>query len=176
MSAWSDRGVTLIELLITLLLFAVLMTATAYSINPIFLAWSNQQDRMGLQRSVQDGIDKGIRHVRKANALQNDVNHAIRFTVRESGVQNSYILYLYNSANTWPPAYNQTRYELREATLVGGIGGTFTYGSGTLFVRGVSPPPTSDLAVSGSVATLDLTLNQNVETFHLIERAKRRNF
>ena len=42
-------------------------------------------------------------------------------------------------------------------------------------MRDVKPPTTSDLSVSGSVATLDLTLLRADETFRLIERIKRRN-
>ncbi len=165
----------MIELMISLVLFGVLMTAVAMSMNPILLAWSSHQDRMELQRQVQDGLEKGLRDLRLANATQDDANHAIRYTVRESGVNNSYIFYLYNSNNTWPPAYDQTSYQLRKATLTGGIGGTFTYGSGDLLMRDVKPPTTSDLSVSGSVATLDLTLLRADETFRLLERVKRRN-
>ena len=166
----------MIELVIALLLFAVLMTAAAFAMNPILLAWSSQQDRMELQRGVQQGLEKAIRDLRLAKALQSDANHAIRYTVRESGTDNSYILYLYNASDaSWPPAYNQTSYQLRKVSLSGGIGGTFTYGDGDLLMRDIQPPTTSDLSVSGKVATLDLTLVRGDETFRLLERVKERN-
>ncbi len=171
-----DAGVTLVELLITVLLFAVLMTATAFSINPILLAWASQQDRMELQRQSRHGMERAIRDLRLATALQNDANDAIRYTVRESGVNNSYILYLYNAAESWPPAFTQSTYQLRKASLSGGINGTFTYGNGDLLMRDIRPPTTSDLSVSGSVATIDLTLvRKSDETFRLVERIRRRN-
>ncbi len=169
------EGITLIELVIALLLFSVLMTAGAMSLNPILLGWSSHQDRMELEGQAQMGMEKAVRQLRLANVLQNDANHAIRFTVRESGVQNSYILYLYNASDTWPPAYNQTTYQLLQASLTGGINGTFTYGGGTLLMRDVRPPATSDLSVSGSVAALDLTLIRSNETFRLLERVKKRS-
>lgn len=169
------RGVTLVELIITLLLFAGLMTAVAFSTNPILLAWSSQQDRMELERQAQHGMEQAIWQLRLATVLQNDANHAIRFTVRESGTNNSYILYLYSASDIWPPAYNQSTYQLRQASLSGGINGTFTYGAGTLLMRDVKPPTTSDLSVSSSVGTLDVTLARFDETFRLIERVKRRN-
>ncbi len=171
----TGQGITLIELVITILLFAVLMTAAAMSLNPILLAWSSHQDRMELQGQVQHGLEKAIRDIRGAIALQNDANDAIRYTLRESGVSNSYILYLYHAGDTWPPAYNQTSYQLRKASLTGGIAGTFTYGSGDLLMRDIQPPTASDLSVSGTMATLDLTLIRLDETFRLIERVKRRN-
>ena len=163
------------ELLIALLLFAVLFTAAAYSINPILLVWSSQQDRMELQRQNQHGLERAIRDLRGATAFQNDLNHAIRYTLRESGVSNSYILYLYNAGDSWPPAFSQTRYQLRKTNLTGGIGGTFTYGNGTLLLRDVKPPAASDLSVSGSVATLDVTLFKADEIFRIIQRVKGRN-
>lgn len=165
---------TLVELLIALLLFAVLMTAAAYSLNPILLAWASHQDRMELQRQVQHGLEKSVRELRTATVLQNDANDAIRYTLREGGVSNSYILYLYHSSDSWPPAFSQTRYQLRRTSLNGGIAGTFTYGIGDLLLRDVQPPPTSDLSVAGSVATLDVTLLMADETFRLISRVKRR--
>lgn len=166
---------TLLELLISLLLFSALMAATAYALNPVLLAWSSQQDRMELQRQLQHGVERAVRDLRQAVALQNDPSDAIRYTLRESGVNNSYILYLYNAAETWPPAYGEATYQLRKASLTGGISGTFTYGAGTLLLRDVTPPSTSELSVSGSVATLDLTLARADETFRILERVKRRN-
>ncbi len=157
------------------MLVGVLMTAAAYAMNPILLAWSSQQDRMELQRGLQHGLEKALRDLRPATALQTDADDAVRYTLWESGVSNSYILYLYHSSDSWPPAYNQTGYQLRKASLTGGIGGTFTYGAGDLLVRDIKPPPDSDLSVSGSVAVVDLTLVRADETFRLLERVKRRN-
>jgi len=170
-----SRGVTLVELIIAFLLFSVLMTAVAFSVNPILLALASQQDRLELQRQLQHGLERAIQDLRLANAFQSDASDAIRFTVRESGTDNSYILYLYNASDTWPPTYSQIRYQLRKAPLSGGIGGTFTYGSGGLLMRDVKPPPASDLSVSGSVATLELTLVRGDEAFRVLERVKRRN-
>lgn len=169
------RGVTLVELLIALVLFGALMSAAALSFQPVLLAWSSQHDRMELQRQAVHGLERAVRDLRQATSLQNDSNDAIRFTLRESGVSNSYVLYLYNAADTWPPAFNQSTYQLRKASLTGGIGGSFTYGDGTLLMRDVQPPTTSDLSVSGSLATLDLTVARFDETFRLVDRVKRRN-
>ncbi|MBI1953909.1 MAG: prepilin-type N-terminal cleavage/methylation domain-containing protein [Candidatus Omnitrophica bacterium] len=176
MAGRGDLGLTLIELLIALLLAGVLMTAAAMSLNPILLAWSSQMDRIELNRQLQHGLERAVRDLRGATNLANDTNDAIRYTLRESGVSNSYILYLYHADDTWPPAFNQTAYQLRKASLTGGINGTFTYGGGDLLMRDVQPPAASDLSVSGSLATLDLTLVRKTdETFRLVEKVKRRN-
>lgn len=169
-------GVTLTEVVIALLLFGVLMTACAAAFNPVLAAWASQLDRLELYRQLQHGMARAVRDLRGATALQDDSNGAVRYTLRESGVDNSYILYLYSANDSWPPAFDQSTYQLRRASLSGGINGTFTYGAGDLLMRDVQPPATSDLSVSGSVATLDLTLvRKEDETFRMLQRVKRRN-
>ena len=165
----------MIELIIALLLFGVLMTSAAMAMQPVLLAFSSQQDRWELTRTSQQGLEQAVRQLRLATSFANDANDAIRFAVRESGSSNSYILYLYHGSDSWPPSYNQSVYQLRQASLSGGINGTFTYGDGTLLMRQIKPPTDSDLSVSGSVATLDLTLTRGDETYRLVERVKRRN-
>jgi prepilin-type N-terminal cleavage/methylation domain-containing protein len=169
----SPKGVTLIEVITVLALLGVLMTAWAYSFNPILMALSSQQDRMGLNM-LQSGLEKAASDLRSAVALQNDPNKAIRYTLRESGVVRSYILYLYHPSDSWPPNFTQSTYQLRKASLTGGISGTFSYGSGDLILRDVVPPPLSDLSAAGSVATMDVTLKKGDETFRLLCKVKRR--
>jgi len=169
----SPKGVTLIEVITVLALLGVLMTAWAYSFNPMLMALSSQQDRMGLNM-LQPGLEKVASDLRSAVALQNDPNKAIRYTLRESGVERSYILYLYHPNDSWPPNFTQSAYQLRKASLTGGISGTFSYGSGDLILRDVAPPPLSDLSAAGSVATMDVTLKKGDETFRLLSKVKRR--
>ncbi|MBI3332822.1 MAG: type II secretion system protein [Candidatus Omnitrophica bacterium] len=168
---------SLVELIIAMLLFSVLITAGAMSFHPILRAWPSQQDRMGMGRQVQHGMEGAIRQLRPATALQNDANGGIRLTVRENGNLNSYILYLYHPSDPWGLPFTQADgYQLRQAGLTGGINGSFTYGEGTLLMQYLKAPPDSNLSSSGSVATLDLTLSRGDDTLRLIERVKRRNF
>ena len=170
----SDKGLTLLEMIIAISLSTLLMGTSLLLLRPILLAWAHHQDRLELQQQVQHGMEKTIRQIRLAGDAQGG-SGAIRFTISALSGTQSYILYLYHPSDSWPPSYSQASYQLRQAPLVGGINGTFTYGAGALLMREVVPPPASTLSLSGKVALLNLSLKRGDETFRLIERAKRRN-
>lgn len=181
------QGLSLVELIMATFFFGVLTTAIALSMNPYLLAWSSQQDRLELQHQLRHGLDVGLVSLRSAAKTLGDPADAIRFTRWELtplpglgsiGTETGYILYLYHPSDVWPPTYTQPAYQLRLARLTAGmtgaINGTFSYGSGTLLMRDLKPPPATDLSVLGKVAILDLTGLRGDEQFRLIEKVKRR--
>ena len=124
-----------------------------------------------------------MRDLRKAKAIQSS-NDEIRFTIKDAfdpddpdsnDDDNNYIFYLYNASDSYPPIFNQSSYQLKKAELSGGIGGTFTYGSGRIILTEVLPPPTSDLSLSGNIATIDLSITRRDETIRLRSQVKPRN-
>lgn len=144
------------------------------SFTAIFKSWGGRLTTLDIQEDLRQGMERMLQDLYLAQAIASS-NDALRYTVRESGVNNHYIFYLYHPSDTWPPLYNQTVYQLKKTTLSGGINGTFTYGSGLLYVKEVKPPPTSDLSLSGTVATIDLTVSKSDETFHLLQKIRPRN-
>ena len=170
----TKQGLTLLELLMVLVMLSVLMGAATLGFITVLKTWGNQDISLEIQEDVRQGVERMLRDLRPARAISVS-DDAIRYTVRESGTNNHYIFYLYHPADSWIPAYNQSVYELRKATLSGGINGTFTYGSGTLYAKKVKPPPTSDMSSSGNVITIDLTVSRYDETFHLLEKIRPRN-
>ncbi len=170
-----DKGFSLVELILAASLFSVLLVTVFGVYRIIFISTTSVQDRMQLQRTAEHGLEKAIRDLRTAVALQNDPNNAIRYTLQQGAVQNSFILYLYNAADPFPPPYTQLTYELRQAPVVGAIGGAFVYGGGTLLVRDVQPPPASAVGSAGSLATLDLSVTRGTETYRLVKQVRRRS-
>jgi prepilin-type N-terminal cleavage/methylation domain-containing protein len=167
-------GFTLTELLIVIVMLAVLFSAVWVSFNTVLETWGTQDARLGLEEDLRHGMDKVLYDLRAAKAIS-VADDSIRFTLYESGTNNSYIIYLYHSGDSWVPAYDQDVYELRKTALTGGINGTFTYGDGSLYIKQVKPPTTSDLSVSGNVITLDLTATRYDETVRLLEKLTARN-
>ncbi len=170
-----SRGVSLLELILAVGLFSVLLIALFGVYRIIFISTTSVQDRMQLQRSAEHGLEKAIRDLRTAVALQNDPSNAIRYTLQQGAAQNSFILYLYNAADPFLPPYTQPTYELRQAPVAGAIGGAFVYGAGTLLVRDVQPPPASVIQVAGTLATLDLSVTRGNETYRLVKQVRRRS-
>ena len=157
--------------MVALVLLMGVMTVT---FTTLFKSWGDRLTSLDIQEDLRQGLEKMMRDLRLATAMTSS-NDAIRYTVREGGTTANYIFYLYHPSDSWPPLYNQTAYQLRKATLSGGINGTFTYGSGALYMKEVKPPPVSDLSSLGTVATMDLTVSKYGETFHLLQRIRPRN-
>lgn len=154
------KGLTLIELTITIIMFVILTTVTISVFRVILLSWSSQETRSGIDINIDIEIEKMVRDLREAREIDDDYdddgtpNDEIRFTIEENGLDVHYIYYFYNEDDSYtpPPAFDQDSYELRKATLSGGIGGTFTYGDGQRIMTDIVPPtqgenPQTDLSI-----------------------------
>ena len=173
MGRFMKSGFTLIELMDVIGVFAVLTYTTTIAFTTVMETWGSQDAAIQVREDLRRGTEKMLRDLRLANAIS-VADDSIRYTVRESGSDNSYIFYLYHPDETWVPDYDESVYELRKATLAD-IGGTFTYGDGSLYIRDVVPPTTSDLSVSGSLITMDLTTSKYDETSRVLEKLRPRN-
>jgi len=166
---------TLIELMISVAMFAILSITAVYMFRAILLSWSSQETRTGVNITLDSGIENMVRELREAKNVQSTASYdEIRFTPDNS---NYYIYYLYNTSDSYvpPPAFDQTTYELRKATLTGGISGTFTYGNGQVMLTDVLPPTTSDLSLSGNILTIDISITRGDETIRSRTDVRPRN-
>lgn len=165
------KGLTLIELMIVIVLFVILTAVGGYMLRAVLLSWSSQETRTGVEINIDTGMEWMVRDIREATEVQS-VNDEIRFT--RNGVT-YYVYYLYNASDSYPPAFNQSIYQVKKATLTGAIDGTFTYGSGQLIMTDVFPPPTSDLSEDDNVVTIDISINRKNETVRSRTDVKLRN-
>lgn len=147
--------------MITIVMLVALVGVTAYVFRAILLSWSSQETRAGVDISLDRGIEEMVRDLREAKQVSYVNNDEIRFT-QDQG--NYYIYYFYNENDSYPPSFNQSSYQLKKTALSGGMGGIFTYGSGTIIIIDMLPPPTSDLSLSNNVVTMDLSLTRGNET------------
>lgn len=161
----------MIELVITSALITVLAGVVVYTLRAVLLSWSSQETRAGADISLDWKMEAISRDLRKARAIQSSGDE-IRFTRDQV---NYYIYYLYNAADSYPPSFGQTSYQLKKAVLSGGIGETFTYGAGDLKMTGILPPPTSDLSLNSNLVTLDLSMKQRDETIRSRTKIRPRN-
>ncbi len=171
------KGITLIELMITVVMFAALAVTITYVARAVLLTWYSQEIRGGIGVNLNRGIEDMARDLRKARQVQSTANYD-EIRIRQGTITSSYyIYYLYNASDSYvpPPAFNQSSYQLKKATLSGGINGTFTYGSGEVIVNDVVPPPTSDLSLSGNLLTVDLTVTHGDETVRSRTQIRPRN-
>ena len=165
------KAFTLIELLMVAAVMGLLLLAVGSIFQVVSQSWVTQDVRTGLDINLYKGMEIASIDLRDTSAVQSS-NYEIRFT--DDGF-NYYIYYLYNSADSYPPNFSKSSYQLRKATLTGGISGTFTYGSGQIIISNVLPPPVSDLSFTGNVINLDISVKQNYETIRAKTEVHPRN-
>ena len=170
-----NKGLTLIELIISVAMFSILAVSSVFIFRAILLSWSSAEERSGIDIVLDRGIEEIVRDLREAKEIQSTAGYdEIRFSQDQITY---YIYYLYNASDSYvpPPAFDQTSYELRKAALTGDIDGTFTYGSGQLIMTDVLAPTTSDLSLSGNILTIDLSVARNDETIRSRTEVRPRN-
>ena len=165
------KGFTLLELMITIIMFAALALVSFYVFRVVILTWVSQETRGGVDITLDVGMEKIVRDLREAKAI-NSSNDQIRFTADNTTY---YIYYLYNQNDSYPPSFNQTSYQLRKTTLSGGINGTFNYGSGPILLYSILPPPASDLSITNNVINIDLSMKRAGETIRAKTEVAARN-
>ena len=171
------RGFTLIELIITIVMLAALVGVTAFVFRAVLLSWSSQETRSGIDINLDRGIEEIVRDLREARQVQSVNNDEVRFTQDQS---NYYIYYFYNVNDAYPPTFTDPNllYQLRKASLTGGIGGTLT-DSGRIIITDLLSPShatsPSDLSLSSNLITLDLSITRKDETIRSRTQVRPRN-
>ena len=171
----NKKGMTLIEILITITMLVMLMGVSVYVFRAILINWSLLESRSGIAVNLDSAMAKMLRDFRTAKEVQSTTGyHEIRFSPDEV---NFYVYYLYNESDSYapPPEFDMQYYQLRKATLSGGINGTFTYGSGQLILTDVLPPPDSELSINDNIITIDLMAERKGETKRLRTEVRPRN-
>lgn len=154
--------------MIVIVMFVALALVAVYVFRAVLLSWSSAEERSGIDIVLDRAVEEMVRELREATAVNDSVNDdEIRFTTGG----NSYIYYLYNATDgSYPPNFDQATYDLKRTTLVGGIAGTFTYGSGRVIITDVVPPPIgsapqTDLSVDAdNLVTIILKITRDDET------------
>lgn len=166
------KGLTLIELMIVIIMFVILTGVIVCVLRAVLLSWSSQETRAGVDISLDRGIEEVVRDLREGRQVNTVNNDEIRFT---QDLITYYIYYLYNASDSYPSSFTQASYQLKKATLAGGMGGTFAYGSGDIKITDVLPPPTSDLSLSSNLITVDLSIKRGDETIRSRTQVRPRN-
>ncbi|MFH1771504.1 MAG: prepilin-type N-terminal cleavage/methylation domain-containing protein [Candidatus Omnitrophota bacterium] len=166
---------SLIELMVVVVMLSVLVASVMLVFRAILLASASQQIRAGVSIDSDWLIEKMVRDLREAREMSSASGYnEIRFSPDGS---NYSIYYLYNAADSYvpPPAFDQDSYQIKKATLTGGINGTFTYGAGTLVAFDCLAPPATNLSAAGNIATIDISIKRGDETIRSLSRVMPRN-
>ncbi len=171
MKGFGRKGFTLFETMVSVVLLTVLAGVLAILFHAMLLNWNSAETRSGLDIPLNRGMEEIAQDLRKAKQIQS-TNDEIRFTHDNNTF---FIYYFYNVSDSYPLAFNQSSYMIQKATLSGGIGSGFSFGSGPVILTNVLPPPTSDLSLSGNILTVDVSLSRLDETIRSRTQIRPRN-
>ncbi|MGB2598919.1 MAG: prepilin-type N-terminal cleavage/methylation domain-containing protein [Candidatus Omnitrophota bacterium] len=169
----NEKGMTLVEIMIASIIVALLIGAAMTVYIAVLRAWAGQEQRVGISIAADRALSGISQELRSASEVSTSVNDdEIRYTNDGS---NYYIYYLYNSGDSYPPAFTESSYQLKHTALTGTINGTFTYGDGRIIATDVLPPTTTDFSFNGSTVTMDISITRGDETIRSKTKISPRN-
>lgn len=166
------RGFTLLELIITCVMLAILAKACAYVLRPVFVTWTAELEKTQITTEVQRTIETMVRDLRESKAVNCINNSEIRFT-KDNNLYNAYYFYSENDSSS--PPFTQNLCQLKETQISGGHNGTFTYGAGKVIINNVAAPPVSSLFLKDGVTIVDLSVRKKDSKIRVKTSVKPRN-
>jgi prepilin-type N-terminal cleavage/methylation domain-containing protein len=178
----TNRGFTLIETIIVLLLLAMLLGVSSSLFVVGLHAWDAGYIRGGIREDVSYAMEKVVRDLKEMangsldqyNPGGGDIAHTIEFTDLDG---NTYVFYLYNADDSsFDSTYSESFYDLRKADIPGDDPAS---GEGTLILRDLVSPdataPATALTISGNQGTLDFVVQRSDEIVRIRTKVRPRN-
>jgi len=178
----TNRGFTLIETIIVLLLLAMLLGVSGSLFVVGLHAWDAGYIRGGIREDVSYAMEKVVRDLKEMangsldqyNPGGGDIAHTIEFTDLDG---NTYVFYLYNADDSsFDSTYSESFYDLRKADISGDDPAS---GEGTLILKDLVSPdataPATALTISGNQVTLDFVVQRSDEIVRIRTKVRPRN-
>ena len=177
----TNRGFTLIETLIVILLIVILLGVSGSFFMVSLRAWNAGYTRTGIREDVSYAMEKVVRDLKEMALRSLSQYSSIANTVQYNDFAgNTYVFYLYNANDSsFDSSYTESLYNLRKAST--SIGDDPALGDGVLILRDlVSPDATAPAAAlsidpNNTQVTLDFVVQRNDETVRIRTKIRPRN-
>ena len=177
----TNRGFTLIETLIVLLLLAILLGISGSLFMVSLRAWDTGRIRTGIREDVSYAMEKVVRDLKEMALRSLSQYSSIAHTVQyDDFAGNNYVFYLYNvNDSSFDSSYTESLYNLYKANTSEGEDPAL--GDGVLILRDlVSPDATSPAAAlsidpNSTQVTLDLVVQRSDERVRIRTKIRPRN-
>ena len=169
----SQKGLTLIEVLVATVIMSVLVFTIGYTFVIGLRQWDEGYARAQMRTQMAQALELVTKNLRQAQSIDALTAGSITFTADLGSGQMSYRVYMYNSSDPEPnPPYTQNTYDLRWAQ------GTVTYGSGSIIASNIarpSPPSSNPFSQRGNVITMNFELQHGSQTVDMRTNVRVRN-
>ncbi|MEW5692469.1 MAG: prepilin-type N-terminal cleavage/methylation domain-containing protein [Candidatus Hydrogenedentota bacterium] len=165
----SQKGLSLTELLISILVTAIIFSALIFIYEIIYRNYEHGLRLIKLYEDVNNS-NYLAHYIRAADPIETLDSGYIHLSYNNDTVY----LYLYNENDTYPnPLYNQATYKLKVLEQ-----DTFIYGEGKIISSNLRPPPLSyfSYADAKSDVNIRLTFNNNDDTIVIRKTLNVRNY
>ncbi len=175
----TNRGFTIIEMIIVLLLMAIMLGVSGYLFVVGLHAWDSGMTRTGIREDISYAMEKMIRDLKEtANGSLRQYSSIIHTIQYDNLSGNTYVLYLYNADDaTLDSTYGENLYDLHKADIDGGDAPAS--GDGVLILRDLVSPdataPETALTINGNQVTLDVVVQRGDETVRTRTKVRPRN-
>ncbi|MCA9394836.1 MAG: prepilin-type N-terminal cleavage/methylation domain-containing protein [Candidatus Omnitrophica bacterium] len=166
----SPRGLTLVELMVSLAVLAILggLATSAYLFGTNAIA--SYREIAAARADLTQALDTAARMLRQAKSIDALTAGGMTFTADLGDGDNTYRLYLYHPLDPDPnPPFTQSEYEVRLAVA------DTNYGSGAVLVRGVAAPGELPFSMNGPVVSLDWSILVDERALRLRSAVRPRN-
>lgn len=169
----SNRGLTLIEVLVTTVMLSILVFAVGFTFVAGLRLWNNGYERNDMRTELAQAMELVSKNLRQATSIDELTAGSITFTADLGAGSTTCRVYLYNASDSEPnPPYTQESYELRWAT------GTVTYGSGAIIASDIDrpvPPSSRPFSQSGNLITMVFTVERGDQSVDMRTNVRVRN-
>lgn len=162
LSACRQKGLTLIELLVTTAMMSILVFTVGYTFIVGLRLWNEGYARADIRTDLAQAFELVGKNLRQAKSIDALTASSITFTADLGNGDTSCRIYLYNSSDAEPnPPYSAGSYEMRWAL------GTVTYGAGSILATDIAQPTTAPFSRSGNLITMNMTVTRGDESLQM---------
>lgn len=166
----NKKGLSLLELLMTTAILAILLFTVGYVFIVGLNLWNEGYARSDIRGDISQAVELISKNLRQAKSIDALTESSITFTADLGNGDDTYRVYLYNALDNEPnPPYGQSIYELRWAK--GGV----SYGSGAILATDIPVPTNVPFSQSNNLITIDLTVTRGDETVRIRSNVRPRN-
>ncbi len=167
-------GFTLIEVLVTTVMLAILVFTVGYTFVIGLKLWNEGYTRTNMRAKMTQALELVTKNLRQASSIDEIIAGSITFTADLGSGSTSYRVYMYHeddpAAET--PYTESGGYQLRWAV------GITTYGSGAIIATNIdkpNPPASNPFSQSGNVITMNFTVEDGDHTIDIRTNVRVRN-